>query len=79
MKSFDLDKTDKIILTDLLTSLGIAPSSAVANGHIVIKDVSGGASLQIDTDGSGPAAARPLVTLKGLTAGQVVPARDLGL
>jgi 5'-nucleotidase len=70
---------DKIILTDLLASLGIAPSSAVANGHIVIKDVSGGASLQIDTDGSGPAAARPLVTLKGLTAGQVVPARDLGL
>jgi 5'-nucleotidase len=70
---------DKIILTDLLTSLGIAPSSAVANGHIVIKDVSGGASLQIDTDGSGPAAARPLVTLRGLTARQVVPARDLGL
>jgi hypothetical protein len=70
---------DKIILTTLLTKLGITPSSAVANGHIVIKDVTGGASLQIDTDGAGPAPARPLVTLKGLTAKQLVPARDLGL
>lgn len=70
---------DKIVLTGLLTSLGIAPSSAVANGHIVIKDVSGGASVQIDTDGAGPAPARPLLTLRGLTARQIVPARDFGL
>ena len=30
-------------------------------------------------DGNGPAAARPLVTLKGLTAKQIAPARDFGL
>ncbi|MDP2883153.1 MAG: 5'-nucleotidase C-terminal domain-containing protein [Azonexus sp.] len=70
---------DTIDLTALLNSLGIAPAVAVANGHIVVRDVTGGASLQIDTDGSGPAVARPLVTLKGLTAKQIVPARDLGL
>lgn len=70
---------DTIDLSLLLNSLGITPAQAVANGHIVIKDVTGGASLQIDTDGAGPAAARPLVTLKGLTAKQIVPARDLGL
>jgi 5'-nucleotidase len=70
---------DTIDLAALLNSIGIAPMDAVANGHIVIKDVTGGASLQIDTDGAGPALARPLVTLKGLTAKQIVPARDLGL
>ena len=70
---------DTINLTALLNSLGITPADAVANGHIVVKDVTGGASLQIDTDGAGPAIARPLVTLKGLTAKQIVPARDLGL
>ena len=70
---------DTLVLTNLLNSLGIAPATAVANGHIVIKDVTGGASVQIDTDGNGPAAPRPLVTLKGLTAKQVIPARDFGL
>jgi 5'-nucleotidase len=70
---------DTIDLSGLLNSLGITPAEALANGHIVVKDVTGGASLQIDTDGSGPAAPRPLVTLKGLTAKQIVPARDLGL
>ncbi len=70
---------DTINVTALLNSLGIAPTDAIVNGHIVIKDVTGGASLQIDTDGTGPAAARPLVTLKGLTAKQIAPARDLGL
>ncbi len=70
---------DTIDLNALLNSLGIVPAQAVANGHVVIKDVTGGASLQIDTDGNGPAAAIPLVTLKGLTAKQIVPARDIGL
>jgi 5'-nucleotidase len=70
---------DKIILTTLLSKLGVSPANALANGHVVVKDVIGGASLQIDTDGAGPAPARPLVTLKGLTAKQVVPARDFAL
>lgn len=70
---------DRIDLTALLTSIGATPANAVADGHVRIVDVIGGTSLQVDADGSGPAPARPLVTLKGLTAKQIIPARDLGL
>jgi Ca2+-binding RTX toxin-like protein len=71
---------DRIDLGPLLASIGVAAPVAISEGHVRIVDVSGGASVQIDTDGTaGTAPARPLVTLKGLTAAQVVPARDLGL
>lgn len=67
---------DTISLKALLQSIGVTPAIAVADGYLRVVDVIGGASLQIDTDGPGPAAARPLVTLKGLTARQIAPARD---
>ncbi|MGZ8252628.1 MAG: 5'-nucleotidase C-terminal domain-containing protein [Methylophilaceae bacterium] len=71
---------DKIKLSNLLTSLRISPANAVSDGYITIKDVIGGVSLQIDTDGSaGPTPSRPLVILKGLTAAQIAPARDFSL
>lgn len=73
---------DTIDLKTLLTSIGCDITAAckpVTDGYVRVVDVIGGASLQIDPDGSGPAAARPLVTLKGLTATQIVPGRDLGL
>jgi Ca2+-binding RTX toxin-like protein len=74
---------DTIQLGGLLAGLGCASGSgcdALADGYVRVVDVSGGASLQIDPDGTaGPAAARALVTLKGLTAKQIVPGRDLGL
>lgn len=73
---------DTIELKALLTSIGCDITAAckpVTDGYVSFIDVIGGASLQIDPDGSGTAAARPLVTLKGLTAKQIVPARDLGL
>jgi 2',3'-cyclic-nucleotide 2'-phosphodiesterase (5'-nucleotidase family) len=71
---------DTIDLAGLLSSLGIAQANAVGQGHVRMVDVSGGVSIRIDTDGTaGPAAPRPLVTLKGLTAAQIAPARDLGL
>jgi 5'-nucleotidase len=74
---------DTIQLGGLLAGLGCASGSgcdAVADGYVRVVDVIGGVSLQIDPDGAaGPATARPLVTLKGLTARQFVPARDLGL
>jgi 2',3'-cyclic-nucleotide 2'-phosphodiesterase (5'-nucleotidase family) len=48
------------------------------DGYVRVVDVTGGISLQIDTDGAfGPVALRPLATLKGLTARQFAPARDL--
>lgn len=71
---------DTIKLNALLSSVGYSGTQAVADGYVRLVDVSGGVSLQIDADGAaGPATFRPLATLKGLTAKQVVPARDLGL
>ncbi|MBT9538287.1 5'-nucleotidase C-terminal domain-containing protein [Thiobacillus sp.] len=69
---------DRIQLGGLLASLGYSGSDAVADGYVRVVDVTGGISLQIDADGAfGPAAYRPLATLKGLTAKQFAPARDL--
>ena len=70
---------DRIQLSGLLASLGCgAGCDAVADGYVRAVDVIGGISLQIDADGAyGPAVFRPLATLKGLTAQQFAPARDL--
>jgi len=70
---------DKIDLSALLASLGCnLGCDAVADGYVRVVDVTGGISLQIDSDGAaGPAVFRPLATLKGLTAKQFAPARDL--
>ncbi len=71
---------DRLHIEQLLLSLGVNPALAVANGHVRFEDTIGGVRVMIDADGAtGPAAARPLVTLRGLTARQIVPARDLGL
>lgn len=69
----------RIQLSGLLASLGCgAGCDAVADGYVLAVDVTGGISLQIDSDGAfGPAGFRPLATLKGLTAKQFAPARDL--
>lgn len=70
--------TDRIELSALLAGLGLAGTDAVASGHVQITDTSAGAQIRIDTDGAaGPATARPLVTLRGVSAVQIVPARDL--
>lgn len=67
---------DTLNLSALLASVGYSANQPIA-GYVRVVDVSGGASVQIDADGTtGPAVLRPLVTLKGLTAKQVVPARD---
>jgi 5'-nucleotidase len=66
---------DKIQLSGL--GLGV---NAISNGNIVIIDITGGISLQIDTDGTtGPIAPRTLLNIKGLTAAQIAPARDFVL
>jgi 5'-nucleotidase len=66
---------DKIQLSTLLSSLGLG-STAFSNGNIVLKDITAGVALQIDTDGAGPVVPRTLVNIKGLTAAQIEPARD---
>lgn len=69
--------TDKLDLSALLASLGVV-GNGVAGGHVRFADVIGGVQVLIDTDGSAsPVSARPLVTLKGLTAAQMAPGRDL--
>jgi Ca2+-binding RTX toxin-like protein len=72
--------SDRLDLTQLLASIGQPAAGAIANGVVRLVNVAGGVSVQIDTDGSaGPAVARPLVTLRGLSAAQIDASRDLGL
>lgn len=67
---------DTLNLSALLASVGYSANQPVA-GYVRVVDISGGVSVQFDADGTtGPAVFRPLVTLKGLTAKQVVLARD---
>lgn len=69
---------DKLDLNPLLAALQGVVGNGVSSGHVRFVDVSGGVQLLIDSDGAaGPAVARPLATLKGLTAWQISPARDL--
>ncbi len=69
---------DRIDVSALLTSLRYTGSNAVAEGYLRVVDILGGVSLQYDRDGfAGRAIPRPLVTLRGITAAQFVPARDL--
>lgn len=74
---------DRIELRPLLAGLGCVPTlgcDAVRDGWVRVVDVTGGIRLEIDADGAaGPATFRPLATLKGLTARQFAPARDLVL
>lgn len=68
---------DKLNLAAILSKAGYAGTSAVADGYVRLVDVTGGVSVQVDTDGpSGAAAFRPLLTLKGLVAHQISAARD---
>ena len=71
---------DRIDLSALLASMGANPATAFRLG--VVKLVSSGNStlIQIDADGTaGPAIARTLATLAGVTAAHIVPLRDLGV
>jgi 5'-nucleotidase / UDP-sugar diphosphatase len=68
---------DKLDFSALLASLGVT-GLGIETGHITLHDTTGGVMVLLDTDGaSGPAPARPYITLKGLTARQVAPARDM--
>lgn len=71
---------DRVDLFALLSSLGATPSQALASGMVRVVDTAAGAAVQIDTDGAaGRLAARTLLTLRGVSAGQIDAARDLGL
>ncbi len=60
---------DHLNLQALLASVGYRGGNPMADGVVRVIDSPNGAIVQIDTDGSqGPAVARPLVTLTGVTA-----------
>lgn len=68
--------SDRIDLSALLGGLGVS-GDAFASGHVRVIDSAAGAIVQIDADGmAGPQAFRPLLTLRGVSAAQVGPARD---
>ncbi|WP_018412290.1 ExeM/NucH family extracellular endonuclease [Methyloversatilis thermotolerans] len=72
--------SDRIVLDELLASLGLSASTAWASGHVTLVDSAAGLSVQIDTDGSaGAGVPRALVVLRGVTAARIDVARDLGL
>ncbi|MEK8045326.1 ExeM/NucH family extracellular endonuclease [Ideonella margarita] len=69
---------DLIDLRNLLASLGWTGTDAVTDGLVRLQDVAIGCAVQIDTDGpTGTAAFRTLVTLRGVSASQLVVSRDL--
>jgi len=72
--------TDRLDLSALLATLGVAVNQAMPGGYVRLIDTGAGVSVQIDADGSaGAAAPRALVTLAGLKVSMLVPSRDLGL
>ncbi len=68
---------DKLSLTAVLSKAGYAGATPIMDGYVRLVDVTGGVSVQVDTDGpNGATGFRPLVTLKGLVAHQLSAARD---
>jgi len=71
---------DTLDLGTLLASLGIAQATAWSQGFVQLVSLADGTSVRIDVDGvAGPALARSLLLLEGLSATAIDPARDLGL
>jgi hypothetical protein len=73
-----LPANDTIDLSALLSSIGYAGNNPVSDGVVQLVNSPNGLTLLVDTDGSaGPAAARPLLSLTGVTAAQFLPSRDM--
>jgi predicted extracellular nuclease len=70
---------DQLDLRSLLSGLGYTGSDPVGDGWVRFTGMTRTAtSVEIDADGpAGPAVFRPLLTLQGVTAANLVPARDL--
>jgi len=74
--------SDRIDLTALAATLRATAGNVdlLSGGYITLVDTAAGVQVRIDLDGTaGPAAARPLVTLRGVSASQINAARDLML
>jgi Ca2+-binding RTX toxin-like protein len=71
IKDFELGN-DKIVLTDLLDSLGYDGSNPLADGYVKWVQGRNGTSIQIDPDGAaGSGIFRPFITLENVAASNV--------
>jgi predicted extracellular nuclease len=71
---------DRLDLAALLASVGATPATAISSGVVQLVASGNNTIVQIDTDGfSGPAVARPLVTLLDVSPASIDTLRDFGL
>ncbi|UCV30433.1 type I secretion C-terminal target domain-containing protein [Ferribacterium limneticum] len=64
---------DRIVLTQLLQSVGITSANPIANGYVTCKAVGNDAAISIDTDAAGSAVSRNLVLLKNQGCAVAIP------
>ncbi len=67
---------DQVDLRGLLALAGYNGTDPFADGWVRVVDGADGASVQIDTDGRGPGLPRALLSLRGVSAAALQPARD---
>ncbi len=68
--------SDRVDLSLLLAAVGYTGSNPFADGYARLVNVTGGVSVQIDVDGSGPAVYRPIALLKNLSVTALEVTRD---
>jgi Ca2+-binding RTX toxin-like protein len=72
------DRIDLTAITASLRAANPAVTDLVQAGFIQLVDTAAGVQVRIDSDGfAGTGTARPLVTLRGQTAAQILVSRDL--
>lgn len=64
---------DRIVLTQLLQSVGIASPNPIAGGYVTCKTVGADAMIGIDPDAAGSAVSRNLVLLKNQNCAAAIP------
>jgi len=64
---------DRIVLTQVLQSAGIASNAPLAEGYVTCKASGSDALIGIDTDGAGPSASRSLALLKNQSCAVAIP------
>ena len=64
---------DRIVLTQVLQSLGIVSAAPIASGHVTCSPSGANAVIGIDADATGSAVSRPLVMLKNQTCAVAIP------
>jgi len=64
---------DRIVLTQLLQSVGITSANPIASGYITCKAAGADAMIGIDPDAAGPALSRNLLLAKNQSCGVTIP------